>query len=232
MLNTAKATIDLLERRGGKYANRPGLTMVGEIVGYKGMMIMSQYDHAYREQRKLISGTFGRNQVVHLHESLEKFASQLACALCADPGNVVEIVRQHIGNLLLSVIYGLDDRREHADHIATASQCSMEFLDLAFPGKFLVDSLPFLKHIPSWVPLSPRWQASKWRETADKVQTLPYSEAKRRVESGVAQRSFLTQTFTRQKAPEMEQELSMLAAILFIAGSDTVSNSLSDIWPS
>ena len=124
-------------------------------------MIMSQYDHAYREQRKLISGTFGRNQVVHLHESLEKFASQLAWALCADPGNVVEIVRQcvqerniclychltstprHIGNLLLSVIYGLDDRREHADHIATASQCSMEFLDLAFPGKFLVDSLPF-----------------------------------------------------------------------------------------
>lgn len=31
VLNTAKATIDLLERRGGKYANRPGLTMVGEM---------------------------------------------------------------------------------------------------------------------------------------------------------------------------------------------------------
>jgi len=31
VLNTAKATIDLLERRGGNYANRPGSIMVGEM---------------------------------------------------------------------------------------------------------------------------------------------------------------------------------------------------------
>jgi len=57
-------------------------------------MIMSPYDHIYREQRKLISGTFGKNQVVHLHESLEKFALQLACNLYDDPANMTEIVRQ------------------------------------------------------------------------------------------------------------------------------------------
>jgi len=103
----------------------------------------------------------------------------------------------------LSVIYGLDEGCEHTEHIATASQCGMEFPDLAFPGKFLVDSLPFresshtlslchgsspsfpltVRYLPSRIPLSPRWQARQWRETADKVQTLPYSEAKRRVVS-------------------------------------------------
>jgi len=57
-------------------------------------MIMSPYDHIYREQRKLISGTFGKNQIVHLHESLEKFALQLVCSLYDDPGNTIEIIRQ------------------------------------------------------------------------------------------------------------------------------------------
>jgi hypothetical protein len=31
MLNTAKATIDLLEKRGAKYAGRPELFMAGEL---------------------------------------------------------------------------------------------------------------------------------------------------------------------------------------------------------
>jgi len=52
-----------------------------------------------------------------------------------------------------------------------------------FTTDIVISFLLTVKHIPSWVPLSPRWQASKWRETADKVQTLPYSEAKRRVVS-------------------------------------------------
>jgi len=80
---------------------RPSRTPFSQIpisasIGYKGMMIMSPYDHIYREQRKLISGTFGKNQVVHLHESLEKFALQLVCSLYDDPENTTEIVRQYV----------------------------------------------------------------------------------------------------------------------------------------
>ena len=125
----------------------------------------------------------------------------------------------------MSVIYGLDEGREHTEHIATASQCGMEFPDLAFPGKFLVDSLPFresshtlslfvmdpnlhsysVKYLPSCIPLSPRRQARQWRETADKVQTLPYSEAKRRVvsfpeENFIASVTHLQSTFLGERS--------------------------------
>jgi len=51
----------------------------------------------------------------------------------------------------------LDEGREHTEHIATASQCGMEFPDLAFPGKFLVDSLPFRESLAHTHTVSLSW---------------------------------------------------------------------------
>ncbi|KAF5355940.1 hypothetical protein D9756_004268 [Leucocoprinus leucothites] len=223
VLNSAKATVDLLERRGGKYADRPSFVMAGEIVGYKDMMIMSPHNRVYREQRKLISGTFGKDKIGHFHEYLEAQTTKLALSLLDDPKNAAEIVKQHTGTVLLKIIYGLDAGEEHAHHITTASQCAIDFLNLTLPGKFLVDSLPFLRHVPSWVPFSPKRQAIEWCKTASKFRTLPYYEAKQRVLEAKASESFLSRILARRGTSKLEKELDFptMTSNLLLAGTDT-----------
>lgn len=48
--------------------------------------------------------------------------------------------------------YGLDVRPEHDPNIARAEKALSNIADAAISGTFLVDILPFLKHVPSWMP--------------------------------------------------------------------------------
>lgn len=50
------------------------------------------------------------------------------------------------------MIYGVNVKAEHDPNIARAEKASANFTDAAIAGIFLVDLLPFLKYIPSWMP--------------------------------------------------------------------------------
>ena len=52
------------------------------------------------------------------------------------------------------------------------------------PGKFLVESIPFLKYIPSWVP-GTGWKrlVAKWQDSRYRAKTLPLEYVKERMAS-------------------------------------------------
>ncbi|KZP33653.1 hypothetical protein FIBSPDRAFT_312511 [Athelia psychrophila] len=51
-------------------------------------------------------------------------------------------------------------------------------LDTARPGAYLVDFLPILKYVPSWVPGTGRQrQAVEWRQATEDMVELPYRKA-------------------------------------------------------
>ncbi len=48
--------------------------------------------------------------------------------------------------------YGVDVKPEHDPHIERAEKALVTLEAAAIPGNFLVDLLPFVKHLPSWMP--------------------------------------------------------------------------------
>ena len=47
------------------------------------------------------------------------------------------------------------------------------------PGKFLVDVLPFLRYIPTWLPgTSSQKLFAKWQAAADKLKNVPFNNLK------------------------------------------------------
>ena len=56
------------------------------------------------------------------------------------------------GDTIMSVAYGLEVQPDDDPYIKTAEEGVHPLHTAAVPGAFLVDSLPFLKHVPEWFP--------------------------------------------------------------------------------
>lgn len=52
---------------------------------------------------------------------------------------------------ILRIVYGADIKDENDERLCVASQ-ALEAVGQSTPGHFLVETLPFLRYIPSWIP--------------------------------------------------------------------------------
>ena len=86
------------------------------------------------------------------------------------------------GALLLRVAYGYDvlDSDGMHDPLLTIAEDAMQgFARASEPGAFLVDTLPWLKYVPAWVPWA-RFQstARRMRADLDRLYDVPYAFVK------------------------------------------------------
>ena len=54
------------------------------------------------------------------------------------------------GSVILRMVYGYDVKVKHESYIALAEEATNQLIEAATPGKYYVDFMPFLKHVPSW----------------------------------------------------------------------------------
>lgn len=64
---------------------------------------------------------------------------------------VTDCVSSLFSGIMLKVVFDIDVINDDDEHI-TMLDDAMEAVSLASPGSFLVERLPFLRHVPSWVP--------------------------------------------------------------------------------
>ena len=72
-----------------------------------------------------------------------------------------------ISSSILKIIYGIDVVEKDDPHISEVD-AALEGLSLGLvPGKYWVEFLPFLRHVPAWVPGAGfQKQFSAWRASA------------------------------------------------------------------
>lgn len=58
----------------------------------------------------------------------------------------------HIGAAILDVAYGIKALPEDDPLIDLAEISLSKVVSAAIPGRFLVDTVPMLKHVPAWFP--------------------------------------------------------------------------------
>ncbi|KAF7338938.1 Cytochrome P450 [Mycena venus] len=86
------------------------------------------------------------------------------------------------GALIMDVAYGIDVLPIDDPYIRLA-KAALQGLALAtLPGAFLVDTIPWLKYVPSWVPGAEfKRKATYWGKFALDLVEIPFAEAKRRM---------------------------------------------------
>ena len=80
---------------------------------------------------------------------------------------------------VLKIVYGIEAADEHDEYIAAVEAALEGPAQGLVPGKFLVEFLPFLRHIPTWFPgASSQRLFKKWQAAGERLKSLPYEYVK------------------------------------------------------
>ncbi|KAF8643331.1 hypothetical protein AX16_009060 [Volvariella volvacea WC 439] len=203
ILNTIEAVNDLLDRRPSIYSDRPTFVMVGELMGLDNSIPMLQWGPTLKQHRKLTHITLSPEAVKKYHIVQEDIVTMYLKSLIDTPSDFVSQLRLTAGRIIMSVTYGLPVQTPDDIYI-TEAEDTMEMIGKAtVPGAFLVDLLPFLKRLPSWVPFNTIPETGEMgRNKIYSMVSRPYEHVKQEHAAGTALPSFTLDCLESVKSGE------------------------------
>lgn len=102
ILNSAQAALDLLEKRGAKYAGRPFLVAAGEMIGWDQSLVLHQYTDKFRGMRRMLHQFMGgRTQVSKFYGIQEEESRRFLRRVLRDPKDISQHIRKYVVNNIL-----------------------------------------------------------------------------------------------------------------------------------
>ncbi|KAJ7454160.1 cytochrome P450, partial [Mycena latifolia] len=232
VLSSLEAATALLEKRSAIYSDRPDVPMVTdlELMGWDSNVVLMKYGGTWRRNRRLLNETFNV-KAARQYRPLELRASRtLLQRLLDHPDAFLDHFYQMAGEVIMAVTYGIHVLPSNDPYI-TVARTTIETAAVAtVPGRFLVNSFPSLKYVPSWFPGAGfKRQTKEWRKAVRAMHDLPFAETKRQMESGIAPRSFTVEHLEglgNEDVYYQEQNVKATAGTMFAAGADTTVSSL------
>ena len=94
------------------------------------------------------------------------------------------------GETIISIAYGLDVLPKDDPYVTTAEKGVHPLIVAGVPGAFLVDTFPWLKYVPDWMPFAGfKRKANEWRKLALAMIEKPFEAGKRKLVSVTVRRS-------------------------------------------
>ncbi|KAJ7177827.1 cytochrome P450 oxidoreductase [Mycena filopes] len=226
IISDMQTSIELLDKRSTIYSGRPTFTFAGDMIGWDQQLIMSQYGARFRAMRLLLKGFIGSKSAIVPFQATQEIETRYFLArLLEDPTNLIANVRLSASALSLQMSHGYRIETEKMDPlIDLVETAAKEFYIATYPGRWLVDALPFLKNLPSWLPgMGFKKTAEIYREHNYAQVDRPHEFVKRQLAEGTAAPSFTSTILRRSPDAETEDALKWAATAIYGGGSDPSS---------
>ncbi|KAF7980002.1 hypothetical protein HWV62_40100 [Athelia sp. TMB] len=202
VLNSFEAITELLEKRARIYSSRPRFVMVQELMG-------CEFDPQGKE-----SIWNHPHQIHGVHETLHR--------LLESPDQWKSHFRHQAGATILEIAYGVRAKTDEDPHIAAAEMTARYAADGATPGKYLVDTLPWLKYVPAWIPgASFQAVAQEAKKVIAASLSIPFEAVKAEMAQGIANPSFTARCLEKVDQdgdiPYQESVIKDVAGVMFSA---------------
>lgn len=234
VINSAKHAFALLDQRSGIYSDRPLLWMGGELVGWRNTLALTPYGDRFRSIRKKMHGLMGSPAVIAAHPAkipslIELETHRFLLRILNDPSNLSKIIRLTTGKIILNLSHGYQVKDKDDPVVACVDEATNQFSLASQPGAWLVDLVPFLRHIPAWVPGAGfQRQATEWRTTLTQMADGPHNRVKEEMAAGKAKPSFTLQHLEDENLSAEEEDIvKWAAASLYSGGADTTVSGIS-----
>ncbi|KAI0714200.1 cytochrome P450 [Cerioporus squamosus] len=228
LLGSYQAACDLFEKRSSNYSGRPPSIMV-KLCGFDWLFVLMNYGQEWRQHRRAFHQQMSAD-IITRYEPIQLKASRrlLKDLLRApkDPGAHLQFV---FAFTVMRVVYGIDLDEPQGRYFDIVERMVSVGKEIGVPGRFPVESLPFLRFFPSWLPGG---RFKRWAEEAkrDILQGRDYlwGSAKAAMERGVAQESFATHFMDSlpadpKEAEEAEEMYKGVTASAYVAGAETTN---------
>ncbi|KAI0056025.1 cytochrome P450 [Artomyces pyxidatus] len=231
VLNSLRVAAALLDRRASIYSDRPRLILASEIYTGGLEMALSPYGDVWRRMRRAVHEGLNATAAKRFQPIQTKEAVIVTLDLLADGNGWDTHFRRHAASFIMSAVYdtptivpgdpsGYESVKKINDH-GVRLQLTL------LPGSNWVQIFPWMKKIPSrfakWKRMGEYWFArdsEMFHGLLDKVRSD--------ISTGVDNVT-LGATLLQQQSRNglSDQETAWLAGIMFVAGADTTTITLS-----
>ncbi|KAJ7142235.1 cytochrome P450 [Mycena epipterygia] len=239
VLSSLEATEALLEKRSSIYSDRPAMPMLIDLMGWdfnlSANLELINSRQCRRSHRRLFSQAFSVTGSKTFRPKELAATHGLLRRLLHAPDAFRAHIKQMAGEVIISVAYGINVLPVKDPYISLAEEAVHSGGQAVTPGRFLVDAIPVLKHVPDWFPGAGfKRLAKEWRQVACALTDVPFAEVKRQIASGTASHSFTAESLRifgeSSDTYYNEDTIKATAATMYVAGSDTTVAAISTFF--
>lgn len=233
VVNNLETAVDLFERRGNIYSERPRMPMLNEAAGHgwnfgftedakRWKICRREFDIRFRQ---ITSRDFREHELFMAHDLLQK--------LLSSPKDFMRHLRYMTGSLILDIAYGIKVKSESDEYIEIAER-GQEGLERS-GDKNIIDIIPWVQHLPEWLPaMGWKKQVDEWKRWSFAMRDVPFEYVKKQLAKGLAKPSFtsyLLEHFDERSFDEKTKEyyIKSIAGTAYAAGSDTTVSGLNTL---
>jgi hypothetical protein len=133
-----------------------------------------------QEHRALAHREFNATGLLHHRQVTLEAVRTLLSRIMEDPRHFNSHLRYMAGTIILAAAYGIDVQRSNDPYVEIADRAIRAFSIGARPGAYLVDAVPFLKYVPSFLPGAGfKRNAMKWRKDVKAMPEVTMDHVKR-----------------------------------------------------
>ncbi|KAG6827501.1 hypothetical protein H0H92_011521 [Tricholoma furcatifolium] len=158
-LLNSQAAIDLLDKRGQLYSDRPHLPMAADFSGMADLTPIMRYGEKFQFGRRLMNQALSTRAVSKWERGIAEESRAMLRLLHRAPTNFVDHLNKMAGSIVMMSMYGHRVVSDDDPYVKLAIEF-MEASTNAITGRWIIDFLPIAKHIPF---LAFHKQAAAWR---------------------------------------------------------------------
>ncbi|KAM5539389.1 hypothetical protein V8D89_006841 [Ganoderma adspersum] len=237
VLGSAAAVSEVLEQRTANSSDR----LVGPLIRLSGTewaLGVLPYGQAWRDNRRALWQHFHPGAITKYRPVQQAVVPLFLKKLLDDPMAFNEHIQFLFSATLLKVVYGIDvDNGDHeiVNGIRAAAQ---GFSEALVPGKFLVEFIPWLEHIPAWFPGAGfQKKFAKWRAMQVAFRIAPFERRNTSLcKTGYTMASYVTivdqllsrprKMDNREDAEYWSELVKSISAVIYQAGADTSATTM------
>lgn len=233
IVNSADMERELFNKKGAIYSGRPESTMMHDLTNFgKAAIFSMDYGERWSQHRALLHDVLSFKNLPSYTPIMEASARSFAQRLIAEPVNDFKFIRDVVGGFIMRIAYGIDVQSENDPFVKVAERLTNITTQAVIPGKFIVDSIPIMKYLPSWLPgLQFPKAAAELNKSFQDMLEIPFDHAKNAFNQGNSNPSFVSKYLEDlANNPNShnidEQVLREVAIDIYAAGIDTLDTQL------
>ncbi|KAH9976352.1 cytochrome P450 [Lactifluus volemus] len=236
ILSSSSAIKDLLERRGEVYSDRP-VFRLHQVIGTDWLLPALRKGEAWRGGRKLLDRSLRPGAPTAYRAMMEEKARGLLGQLLLNPRDFRDHVGLFEGRVIMSLTYGYDVKTNDDEMLEAPVEVNKILAQIVLPGAVLMNHLPFLQYIHSWIPFySYENMARRSKELCRRMRDEPMSFVQKTMREGTAIRSLASEHLQEIESligPERQKQETVIQETLgslFDAGADTTVSALVSVF--
>lgn len=232
ILNSVKSAVDLLDKKGAIYSDRPPFILL-EALGFKNNIALTGDGAQFRKLRKAYGNFLSARSSMAYRDAQLKHAREMADEIEKCPDKWHSYLSRFATRVIFSMAFAIDVTDEDDPYFKLADKMGWIISNMGNNGITVLDIAPWVQHVPRWLGkfIPSVKYVHDYAPTIEEFHQRPFDAVMKSFEAGTLQPSFIGRLIEARETHEPDEdeaiksftngELRGTGGSLYSAGQDT-----------